>query len=110
MYLGPHAAPYVSYIEALSRTAALLLVLSLAMLSGGHFSLEQNADKRSKWSKLAGQAHDIAWEFKGSGHIPAVVGENLYTLSGDEEPREHVSAAGVRRDCTCIRLSRLETF
>ena len=33
----------------------------------GHFWLEQNADKRSKWAKLAREGHDIAWEFEGSG-------------------------------------------
>ena len=29
----------------------------------GTFWLEQNAQKTSKWSKLASQGHDIAWEF-----------------------------------------------
>ena len=29
----------------------------------GSFWLEQNPRKRSKWSVLASQGHDIAWEF-----------------------------------------------
>ena len=33
----------------------------------GHFRLEQNADKSSKWAKLARQGHEIAWEFEGPG-------------------------------------------
>ena len=33
----------------------------------GHFWLEQNAEKRSKWAKLAREGHDVAWEF----HRPA---------------------------------------
>ena len=33
----------------------------------GHFSLQQSADKRSKWAKLARQGHDIAWEVGRSG-------------------------------------------
>jgi hypothetical protein len=33
----------------------------------GHFWLEQNAEKRSKWAKLAREGHDIAWEFDRPG-------------------------------------------
>jgi hypothetical protein len=33
----------------------------------GHFWLEQNPAKRSKWAKLARQGHEIAWEFERSG-------------------------------------------
>ena len=33
----------------------------------GRFWLEQNAEKRSKWAKLAREGHDIAWEFNGVG-------------------------------------------
>ena len=33
----------------------------------GHFWLEQNAEKDSKWGKLARAGHDIAWEFEGPG-------------------------------------------
>jgi hypothetical protein len=29
----------------------------------GNFWLEQNAAKTSKWAKLAGKGHDVAWEF-----------------------------------------------
>ena len=32
-----------------------------------HFWLEQNASKHSKWSKLAREGHDIAWEFESPG-------------------------------------------
>jgi hypothetical protein len=31
----------------------------------GHFWLEQNASKSSKWAKLAREGHDLAWEFHG---------------------------------------------
>ncbi len=30
----------------------------------GHFWLEQNASKKSKWAKLATEGHAIAWEFE----------------------------------------------
>jgi uncharacterized protein (DUF3820 family) len=33
----------------------------------GHFWLEQNCSKQSKWGKLAREGHDIAWEFGGRG-------------------------------------------
>jgi hypothetical protein len=33
----------------------------------GHFWLEQNPNKRSKWAKLAREEHDVAWEFEGPG-------------------------------------------
>ncbi len=33
----------------------------------GRFWLEQNAQKRSKWSALARKGHQIAWEFEGPG-------------------------------------------
>jgi hypothetical protein len=33
----------------------------------GHFWLEQNADKASKWAKLARQGHKVAWEFDSPG-------------------------------------------
>ena len=33
----------------------------------GHFWLEQNPDKRSKWAKLAREGHTIAWEFDNPG-------------------------------------------
>jgi hypothetical protein len=31
----------------------------------GHFWLEQNPGKASKWAKLARQGHQLAWEFAG---------------------------------------------
>ena len=33
----------------------------------GHFWLEQNPAKRSKWAKLARDGHAIAWEFAKEG-------------------------------------------
>jgi hypothetical protein len=66
----------------------------------GHFWLEQNADKRSKWAKLARQGHDIAWEFGiRRGVYRAVVDRrgDLYTLRGDEEVPEEVSACGSKK-------------
>jgi hypothetical protein len=33
----------------------------------GHLWLEQNAEKRSKWAKLAREGHDVAWEFDAPG-------------------------------------------
>jgi hypothetical protein len=33
----------------------------------GHFWLEQNADKASKWAKLARESHQLAWEFDHPG-------------------------------------------
>ncbi len=31
----------------------------------GHFWLEQNTSKDSKWAKLAREGHAVAWEFDG---------------------------------------------
>jgi hypothetical protein len=31
----------------------------------GHFWLEQNPSKSSKWAKLAREGHAVAWEFEG---------------------------------------------
>ncbi|MGA7408969.1 MAG: hypothetical protein WBW33_00695 [Bryobacteraceae bacterium] len=31
----------------------------------GHFWLEQNTSKSSKWAKLAREGHAVAWEFEG---------------------------------------------
>ena len=33
----------------------------------GRLWLEQNAEKRSKWAKLARAGHDVAWEFDSPG-------------------------------------------
>jgi hypothetical protein len=33
----------------------------------GRFWLEQNANKASKWAKLARAGHEIAWEFDSPG-------------------------------------------
>lgn len=33
----------------------------------GHFWIEQNSSKRSRWAILAREGHEIAWEFEHSG-------------------------------------------
>lgn len=33
----------------------------------GHFWLEQNPAKASKWAKFAREGHEVAWEFERSG-------------------------------------------
>ena len=33
----------------------------------GHFWLEQNPAKRTKWAKLAREGHAVAWEFAKEG-------------------------------------------
>ena len=33
----------------------------------GHFWLEQNPAKTSKWAKLAREGHEVAWEFEKPG-------------------------------------------
>jgi hypothetical protein len=33
----------------------------------GHFWLEQNASKPSKWAKFAKLGHTVAWEFSSAG-------------------------------------------
>jgi hypothetical protein len=33
----------------------------------GHFWLEQNTAKPSKWGKFARESHKVAWEFTGPG-------------------------------------------
>ena len=33
----------------------------------GHFWLEQNAAKASKWAKFAREGHQVAWEFDSPG-------------------------------------------
>lgn len=33
----------------------------------GHFWLEQNTAKASKWAKFARSGHDVAWEFVSPG-------------------------------------------
>jgi hypothetical protein len=33
----------------------------------GHFWLEQNAAKASKWARFARAGHEVAWEFDGPG-------------------------------------------
>jgi hypothetical protein len=32
-----------------------------------HLWLEQNANKSSKWARLAREGHEVAWEFYGPG-------------------------------------------
>ncbi len=33
----------------------------------GHFWLEQNPDKRSRWAMLSREGHTVAWEFESPG-------------------------------------------
>lgn len=33
----------------------------------GHFWLEQNAEKTSKWARLVREGHTVAWEFESPG-------------------------------------------
>jgi hypothetical protein len=33
----------------------------------GHYWLEQNANKASKWAKLARKGHEVAWGFDSAG-------------------------------------------
>ena len=33
----------------------------------GHLWVEQNAEKTSKWARLAREGHEVAWEFEGPG-------------------------------------------
>ncbi len=33
----------------------------------GHFWLEQNRAKASRWAKLAREGHEVAWEFENPG-------------------------------------------
>jgi len=33
----------------------------------GHFWLEQNSGKSSKWAKFAREGHEVAWEFDSVG-------------------------------------------
>jgi len=49
----------------------------------GHFWLEQNASKRSKWAKLAREGHEIAWEFEqGGGYSGRIlIDGEIYTPS-----------------------------
>jgi hypothetical protein len=51
-----------TWTERLSRTS-----LRTFTTKDGHFWLEQNSAKASKWAKLARQGHQIAWEFDSSG-------------------------------------------
>ena len=49
----------------------------------GTFWLEQNAHKTSKWSKLAREGHDVAWEFGGNRRYTGrlLIDGEIYTPS-----------------------------
>jgi hypothetical protein len=56
----------------------------------GHFWLEQNSTKQSKWAKLAREGHDVALEFAGRGGSCTgrmLVDDKLYTPSAANPPR-----------------------
>ena len=50
----------------------------------GHFWLEQNPAKASKWAKLATEGHEVAWEFEksGGGYTGRIlIDGEIYTMS-----------------------------
>jgi hypothetical protein len=52
--------------------------------SDGHFWLEQNTAKASKWARFARQGHELAWEFESPGGRYAgrmLIDGELYTTS-----------------------------
>jgi hypothetical protein len=51
-----------TWTERLGRTR-----LRTFLDADGHFWLEQNPDKASKWARLARKGHEIAWEFDTPG-------------------------------------------
>jgi len=64
----------------------------------GHFWLEQNPAKASKWAKLARAGHAVAWEFAGPGGAYTgrmLVDGQIYTPS--EATRLFLQAGGDKR-------------
>jgi hypothetical protein len=64
------AAPSKEFVAKLKDMATWTDQLGRSALRSftdqeGHFWLEQNPAKASKWAKLARQGHAIAWEFDG---------------------------------------------
>jgi hypothetical protein len=51
-----------TWTERLGRTG-----LRTFLDTNGHFWLEQNPDKASRWARLARKGHEIAWEFDRPG-------------------------------------------
>jgi hypothetical protein len=57
----------------------------------GHFWLEQNAAKKTKWAKLARDGHDVAWEFSGRGGSYTgrmLIDGAVHPVGGDKEVLE----------------------
>ena len=64
----------------------------------GHFWLEQNPDKRSKWAKFARDGHEVAWEFERSGGAYTgrmLIDGGIYTPS--EATKKFLSKASAGR-------------
>lgn len=50
----------------------------------GHYWLEQNAGKTSKWAKFAREGHQVAWEFDSPGGAYTgrlLIDGEVYTIS-----------------------------
>jgi hypothetical protein len=70
MILAYLQAFLVSHHALALETVALrqqLAVLRTFTDSEGHFWLEQNANKKSKWAQLVRDGHQMAWEFDCPG-------------------------------------------
>ena len=58
----PELKDMTTWTERLGRTT-----LRMFTDNDGHFWLEQNSAKASKWAKFAREGHDVAWEFESPG-------------------------------------------
>jgi len=75
----PEFANIETWTERLGRSS-----LRVFTTKDGHFWLEQNSAKASKWAKLARQGHRIAWEFDSSGGAYTgrlLIDGHIYTVS-----------------------------
>ncbi len=59
----------------------------------GHFWLEQNSAKRSKWAKLAREGHAVAWEFAKEGGYSGRMLIDGEILSPSEASRKFLQKA-----------------
>ena len=66
---GPYHPSVALTLKDMSTWTELIGHAQLRSLldDDGHFWLEQNATKKTKWAKLARDGHDVAWEFAGRG-------------------------------------------
>ena len=73
----------------------------------GHFWLEQNASKNSKWAKLAGQWHDIAREFEGvSGAYTGRMLIDAETYTPSEATKKFLDEGSVKERHPRLRPER----